>query len=94
MNKFALWMKNNEKKQRGVAEKLGISTTTMHEILRKGLMPSLKLAYAIEIYTQGAITVYDWIDQSTEQSSDQRSASFNTDAIETIVKMKPKKMSK
>ena len=66
VNKFAEWMKSNDKKQRGVAEKLGISTSTLHDILRKGQMPSLKLAYEIEQYTKGAITVYDWIDQQDE----------------------------
>lgn len=94
MSKFLQWIKSNDKKQKSVAERLEISTSTLHDILRKGQMPSLKLAYAIEIYTRGAITVYDWIDQSADQSNDQRSASFNTDAIETIVKMKPRKMNK
>lgn len=63
MNKFLLWIKDNDKKQRGVAEKLGISTSTLHDILRKGQLPSLKLAYEIEQYTKGAITLYDWIDE-------------------------------
>jgi len=63
VNKFAEWMKSNDKKQRGVAEKLGISTSTLHDILRKGLMPSLRLAYEIEKYTRGAITLYDWVDE-------------------------------
>lgn len=63
MNKFLAWIKSNDKKQRGVAEKLNISTATLHEILRKGHMPSLYLAYKIEQYTKGAVTVYDWIDQ-------------------------------
>jgi len=62
MNKFSTWMKNNYTKQRGVAEKLGISASTLHEILRKGQMPSLKLAYEIEKYTRGAVTLYDWVD--------------------------------
>jgi transcriptional regulator with XRE-family HTH domain len=62
VNKFAEWVKNNDKKQRGVAEKIGISMSTLHEILRKGQMPNLKTAYEIEIYTKGAITMYDWID--------------------------------
>lgn len=56
-------MKNNCKKQVGVAEKLGISSSTLHDILRKNQLPNLVTAYKIEIYTQGAITVYDWIDQ-------------------------------
>jgi transcriptional regulator with XRE-family HTH domain len=60
-------MENNEKKQRGVAERLRISTSTLHDILRKGQMPSLRLAYEIEQYTRGAITLYDWIDQPAEE---------------------------
>lgn len=62
MNKFALWIESQDKKQRGVAQKLGISTSTLHDILRQGQMPSLRLAYEIEKYTKGAITVYDWLD--------------------------------
>ena len=68
MNKFAEWMQSNDKKQRGVAEKLDISTSTLHDILRKGQMPSLKLAYEIEQYTKGAVTVYDWIDQMKDKN--------------------------
>jgi len=60
-------MKCNDKKQRGVAEKLGISTSTLHDILRKNQLPSLKIAYEIEKYTRGAITVYDWIDQGNAE---------------------------
>jgi DNA-binding XRE family transcriptional regulator len=69
MNKFAEWMKNNDKKQSGVAKKLNVGSTTLHEVLKKGLIPSLKLAYKIEQYTNGAITVYDWIDhmQDTDE---------------------------
>jgi len=67
VNKFADWMRSNDKKQRGVAEKLGISTSTLHAILRQGQIPSLKLAYEIENYTKGAITLYDWIDETNYQ---------------------------
>jgi len=63
MNKFAEWLKENDKKQRGVAKKIGISTSSLHEILRLGKIPTIKVAYAIEEYTKGQITVYDWIDQ-------------------------------
>lgn len=68
MNKFATWIKDNDKKQKSVAEKLGINASTLHEIIRKGQMPSLRVAYAIEIYTKGAITVYDWIDESRQKN--------------------------
>ena len=66
MNKFAKWMIANDKKQRGVAAKLGIGTTHIHEILKKGQMPSLRLAYEIEKYTKGAVTLYDWIDETAQ----------------------------
>lgn len=79
MNKFAEWIKNSEKKQKGVAQKLGISATTLHDILKKGQIPSLKVAYEIEKYTKGAITVYDWFDQVVQKE------------IETpMIKTKPK----
>jgi transcriptional regulator with XRE-family HTH domain len=64
MSKFADWMESNDKKQRAVAQKLKISTSTLHDVLKKGQMPSLKLAYEIEKYTQGAVTVYDWLDEN------------------------------
>lgn len=63
MNKFSAWIAQNDKKQRGVAEKLGISTSSLHDILRKGQTPSLKVAFEIEKYTKGAITMYDWLDE-------------------------------
>jgi DNA-binding XRE family transcriptional regulator len=68
VNKFAEWIKNSEKKQSGVAQKLSISPSTLHDILRKGQIPSLKLAYEIEKYTKGAITVYDWVDQPMQEN--------------------------
>jgi transposase len=68
VNKFALWIESNDKKQRGVAEKLKISTSTLHDILRKGQLPGLKLAYDIEKYTKGAVTVYDWFDQAAQEN--------------------------
>lgn len=85
MNKFAEWMKNNDKKQRGVAEKLGISQSSLHEILRKNQLPSLKVAYEIEQYTAGAVTVYDWLDQTQPQKKT---------IAQTKTKYKTKKISK
>lgn len=69
MNKFAEWMKNHDKKQAGVAKKLGISTSTLHEILRKGHIPHINVAYKIELYTNGAIDLYDWIDEKELKKS-------------------------
>ena len=80
MNKFAEWIKNSEKKQSGVAQKLCISPSTLHDILRKGQMPSLKLAYEIEQYTQGAVTVYDWVDQPMQENKAIRKAAVKPNA--------------
>ena len=67
MNKFAEWIEINDVKQKGVAKKIGVSTSTLHELLRLGKMPSLKVAYEIEKYTGGHVTVYDWIDQKMQE---------------------------
>lgn len=83
MNKFAEWVKNNDKKQRGIAEKLGISTSTLHDILRKDQLPSLRVAYEIEQYTRGAITVYDWLDQPAPKNKIVKKPKKATDKTNT-----------
>jgi DNA-binding XRE family transcriptional regulator len=85
VNKFAEWIKNSDKKQNGVARKLSVSPSTIHDILRKGQIPSLKLAYEIEKYTKGAVTLYDWVDQPVQE---------NNEIAEIIVKPCSKKISK
>ena len=69
MNKFAEWVKEQDKKQSGIAEKIGVAPSTLHDILKKGQIPSLRTAYEIELYTNGVVTVYDWLDYGTEQSN-------------------------
>jgi DNA-binding XRE family transcriptional regulator len=64
MNKFAEWMKCNDKIQKGVAEKLNIAPSTLYLILANRQTPSLKLAYDIEKLTKGKVTLYDWLDQT------------------------------
>jgi hypothetical protein len=63
MNKFSDWVKKKGVKQKFLAGKLRISTSSLHQILRLGQLPSLKLAYNIETITEGDITLYDWIDE-------------------------------
>lgn len=70
MTTFAQWIKcHDEIKLSGVAKKLGIARTTLHEILKKGLIPNLKLAYKIEVFTKSDVTLYDWIDHSSSEKS-------------------------
>lgn len=63
VDKFHDWMKNNDKKQCAVAAKIGISASYLSDILKLGKMPSIRIAYEIEKYTNGVVTVYDWLDQ-------------------------------
>ncbi len=48
-------------KHRFFAQKMGISTSTLHALLKKRSLPSMKLAYDIEIQTSKAVTLYDWL---------------------------------
>lgn len=73
MNKFAEWLQNSDKKQGGVAQKLFISASTLHCIVKKGKLPSLRLAYKIEKYTKGAVTLYDWVDQTVQEYNKENS---------------------
>lgn len=63
MKKLTDYLKIKHIKQRGFAEDIGISTSSLHEILRLGKIPTLKVAYEIEKFTEGHITLYDWVDQ-------------------------------
>lgn len=67
MNKFADWVKNNHKKKCGIAKYLKISESALQSILNKNQVPKIKVAYEIEKYTHGAITLYDWVDQGKEE---------------------------
>lgn len=62
MNKLAEYLDFTGIKHAVFAKKIGTTTTTLHNILRKGLTPSLKLAIAIEKETKGKIRVYDWLE--------------------------------
>lgn len=66
MKKFSEWIKNNDKKQCLVAARLSISSSSLNDILRLGRMPSIRVACEIEKYTNGEITIYDWIDHDVE----------------------------
>lgn len=93
MKKFAEWMKHNDRKQLGVAKKIGVSQAHMHDIVRKGHIPSLKIAYEIEKYTLGAITLYDWVDQSAADNEENTKTEniVNTKNIPKTAKAQRKK---
>ncbi len=54
-------------KHRFFAEKIGISTSTLHCLLKKRNLPSLKLAYEIEKETNSLVTLYDWVEKAVEK---------------------------
>lgn len=78
MNKFAEWVKNQDKKQNGIAEKIGVAASTLHDIVKKGHIPSIRIAYKIEVYTNGAITLYDWLDEGNEDNKKIKKTTIQT----------------
>lgn len=64
MNKFADWVKKKGIKQKHIASKINISAASLHEILTADHMPNMRVAYEIEKFTNGDVTLYDWIDQN------------------------------
>lgn len=60
MNKLCEYLDFRGIKYHVFAKKIGTSTTTLHQILKRGRIPSLKIAIEIEKKTKGLITVYDW----------------------------------
>ena len=53
MNKLCEYLDFRGIKHSVFAKKIGTSTTTLHKILKKGLIPSLKTAIEIEKKTKG-----------------------------------------
>ncbi len=78
MNKLCEYLDFRGIKYHVFAKKIGTSTTTLHQILKKGRDPSLKLAIEIEKKTKGLITVYDWdlstkdMENKEEQSNEKK----------------------
>lgn len=66
MNKLAEWVEENCTSQRKLARVLDISTSSLHDILRSGKTPSLKVAYAIEKFTKGEVKMYHWVINENE----------------------------
>ena len=60
-NKLLEYLIENGIGQNYLAKKVGCGQATMYRILRNGVIPSLKLALAIEKQTKNAVRVYDWI---------------------------------
>jgi DNA-binding XRE family transcriptional regulator len=77
MNKLCEYLDFRGIKYHVFAKKIGTSTTTLHQILKKGRDPSRKLAVEIEKKTQGFVTVYDW-DLPTENVKDKKEQNNET----------------
>ena len=67
MKKLLDWLKMKHVKQAGFAQDIGISTSSLHEILRNGRVPNVKILYEIEKFTDGYITLYDWVDRDVKK---------------------------
>jgi len=69
MNKLGEYLRVRGTKHIVFAEKIGTSTTTLHNILKKGLIPSLPIAIEIEKKTKGVVSVYDWDSTQDQEES-------------------------
>jgi DNA-binding XRE family transcriptional regulator len=61
MQKLREYLKKRHMKQKGFAQEVGISTATLHHLLKGNNLPSIATAIAIEEKTQKFISVYDWV---------------------------------
>ncbi len=68
MNKLCEYLDFRGIKHAVFAKKIGTSTTTLHQILKKERVPSLKLAVEIEKKTKGLVTVYDWLNSKENKN--------------------------
>lgn len=84
MTKLLSYLVGNGIAHNFFAEKVKTSQPTLNRILRKGHIPSLKLALAIEKQTKGEVTVYDWLNVKDE----------NNDKPKKTQKKKPGKINK
>ena len=54
------WIKKTGRKQTWVAERAGVSVSTIHRIATGKTKPSLDLVQKIERITDGAVGLHDW----------------------------------
>ncbi len=47
--------------QKAFAKKIGVSATTLHNIINNKTIPSLKVAYEIEKATHGKVPAHSWL---------------------------------
>lgn len=81
MNKLCEYLDFRGIKHHIFAKKIGTSNTTLHQILKRGRVPSLKTAIEIEKKTKGFVTVYDWCD-SIEDVEDKKNKNDKTENAE------------
>lgn len=61
MKKLLKFMKDKELNTRHVAQDMRMPIGTVYSWLRGKAKPSIRNAYALEKYSKGAVTVYDWL---------------------------------
>lgn len=59
--KLKQYLKDNYIQQKALVDKLGISATHANALVHERTTPTLEIAYAIEKFTKGKVTVYDWL---------------------------------
>jgi len=71
-NKLLAYLTENGIGHNFFARKVGSSPAAMSRYLRKGSIPSLEMAIAIEEKTKGAVTPYDWFSHTNDKIQPQK----------------------
>ena len=57
------YLKENYIQQKALVDKLGLSAPYVHRLVHGLSVPSIPVAYKIEKFTRGKVSVYDWLEE-------------------------------
>lgn len=79
VNKLGKYLKNKGIKQNHFAKKIGTTPSNLGRLIHGEGSITLRLAYAIEVATDGRVTLYDWIPSKIKHASPTFPDSFEKD---------------
>jgi len=79
MNKLAKYLQQKGIRQNHFAKKVGTTPGNLGRLIQGNGSISLRVAYAIEVETDGRVTLYDWIPSKIKNASHSSSESSGKD---------------
>lgn len=67
MNKLEKYLKHRGISQKKFSEKIGSTPNNLSLLIRGKTVPTLRMAYMIEVMTGGLVTVYDWLPEDVKK---------------------------